>query len=82
MQHFPLVIVRHDSVINDYPEVMAELMAITRRHPGCLDEIWLADGSFEEGEALHAVLAKLQPFREMCEKVIQRMEWSIRLMPV
>ena len=68
MQRFPLVIVRHDSVINDYPEVMAELMVITRRHPGCLDEIWLADGSFEEGEALHTVLAKMRPFREMCEK--------------
>lgn len=65
---WPLVTVRHNSVVNERPEMLAGEMEVNRRHPGACDEIWFCGGYAEPLPELTKIAESFGRYRKVCEQ--------------
>ena len=66
--NWPFLVIRHDTGVNDNPEVFARLMECHGRHPGACDEFWFATGSRKTIVNLEKECETFARYRPLCEK--------------
>ena len=65
---WPFIVIRHDTGVNDAPDVFARLMECHARHPGACDEFWFATGSRKTVPELEREIESFARYRSLCEK--------------
>ena len=65
---WPFIVIRHDTGVNDDPDVFARLMECHARHPGACDEFWFATGSRKTIPDLEKECGTFARYRPLCEK--------------
>jgi len=66
---WPLIVVRHSSILNEYPEVFEQLVAQHRRYPGACDEFWFCVPGRKIGADLERDCQKIARFRSLCDEI-------------
>ena len=65
---WPFIAIRHDTGVNDAPDVFARLMECHARHPGACDEFWFATGSRKTVSDLEREVGTFARYRPLCDK--------------
>ena len=68
-EHWPFIVIRHTSVLNEKPEIFRQLAACHERYPGVCNEFWFAGGGRNPPQAVAAAVAKFAAFRPICDKI-------------
>ena len=64
---WPFIVIRHDTGVNDAPDVFARLMECHARHQGACDEFWFATGSRKTVSDLEREVETFARYRPLCD---------------